>query len=100
MARVIKDAHEKGGLLELDQVLEQQGYPDAEKVNLFYSQSCSLVDAIQRAGTKEQFVEFLQQATKIKALDAAKQVYGLSREGLVASWKKHEADLASLLDEP
>jgi len=100
MARVIREAREKGSLLELDQVLDQQGYPDADKVNLFYSQSYSLVEAIQRAGTKEQFVDFLRQATKIKALDAVKQVYGLSREALVTSWKKHEADLASLLDEP
>ena len=100
MARVIRETHEKGGLRELDQVLDQQGYPDAEGVNLFYSQSYALVEAIQRAGTKEQFLEFLRQATKMKPLDAVKQVYGLSKDGLTASWKKHEADLASLLDEP
>jgi len=100
MARVIRETRQKGGLLELDQILGQQGYPDPEQVNLFYAQSYALVEALQRSGSKQQFVEFCRQVINAKPLDAVQRVYGLSRDGLTASWKKHEADLASLLDEP
>jgi tetratricopeptide (TPR) repeat protein len=100
LARVIRETRQTGGLLELDQILNQQGYPEAEQVNLFYAQSYALVEAIQRAGSKQQFVQFCRQVINTKPLDAVNQIYGLSRDGLIASWKQHEADLTSLLDEP
>lgn len=98
MARIIREAQNDGKLLTLEQVIEQKGYPPGELVDLFYAQSYALVTALQRSGGKEQFTQFCRQACTAKALAAVKEVYGLDRDELEKRWKKHEADLMSLLD--
>ena len=98
MARVMRETRNDGKLMTLEQIIEQKGYPSAEMVDLFYAQSYALVAAIQRSGSTEQFTQFCRQTCTMKALAAIKQVYGLDRDELIKRWKKHEADLMSLLD--
>jgi hypothetical protein len=100
MAKVIREAKEKGRLMTLDQLLQQKGYPNADGVNLFYSQSYALVEAIQQAGNREQFTQFCREAVERPPLEAAERVYGLNREELTKSWERHQDDLMSLLDKP
>lgn len=99
MAKVIREARKQDNLLKLEEILNQQGYPDGKLVNLFYAQSYALVEALRRAGSKGQFVRFCRQVLDRDALKIIKAVYGLDREALVEHWEKHESDLVSLLDD-
>ena len=98
MARIIQEAQADGKLLTLEQIVTQKGYPDAKLVDLFYAQSYALVEALERTGTRGQFTQFCRQVTSMEPLEAIKQVYGLDRDEVLECWKKHEADLVSLLD--
>ena len=96
MAKVIKRESESGELPTLDDVVNQKGYPDADKVDLFYAQSYVLVEALERAGTREQFTRLCRSPRGTHALAAIKAIYGLDREELTVLWKKHEKNLISL----
>ncbi len=100
MAHVIREARDGGKLMTMEQVTGQKGYPDASLVNLFYSQSYALVEAIQQSGTREQFAQFCRLAENVEPLAAVRQVYGIDTAELKTRWEKHQTDLVSLLDAP
>ena len=100
MARAIRDARKDGKTMTLDEIFAQKGYPEESRVKVFYAQAYALVETLERAGTREQFMAYNHLLLQRKPLDALQTVYGLDRDAFQKRWQKHENDLIALLSAP
>ena len=95
---IVKDAMKKGILMSLDKltyfVFVDRNEKDNIAVNLFYSESVSIVDYLIKEFGKDKFVLFCQNLRDKKDLDrAVASVYPFSNtDELDLAWQKHLKD--------
>jgi hypothetical protein len=80
----------RGGEFRLAELLTMENYPHPSRMGTFYGQSASLVEFLTKLGSKQQLVDFVDQAT-VKGYDKAlRNVYAITGVGsLEQQWQRH-----------
>ena len=79
-----------GGEFRLAELLTMENYPHPSRMGTFYGQSASLVEFLTKLGTKQQLVDFVDQATAVGYDVALRNVYAIAGVGaLEQQWQRH-----------